>query len=269
MTRARSLLFNLLFYGLTAVACFALLWALLLPKRGFLAVIRGYLRLVTFLEWHVLGLRYRVLGRDTLPDGPVLIAAKHQSAWETMKLHLLLDDPAVVLKRELLNLPIWGWYARKADLIPVDRGARGRAVASVVRGGRRVAAQGRPIAIFPQGTRTAPGDWRPYKIGIVALYEALNLPVVPVALNSGLFWGRNALWKRSGTITVEFLPPIPPGLPREVFLRRLITELESASDRLSLAAGGPATDWRAHLPEADDQDTGNGTAETEQDANKA
>lgn len=261
----RSALFNLLFYGLTAVCCFALLWALALPRRRYMAVVRAYLRLVEALEWHVLGLRYRVVGQENLPPGPMLVAAKHQSAWETMKLHLLLDDPGVVLKRELLSLPIWGWYARKADMIPVDRGARGRAVASVVEGGRRMVAQGRPIAIFPQGTRTAPGHWRSYKIGITALYEALSLPVVPVALNSGLFWGRKAFWKRGGTITVEVLPAIPPGLPRLEFQRRLIAALESASDRLSAAEGGPTTDWQAHLPT--DADAPNG-AETEQEKNK-
>src|SRR3546814_439377 len=146
-----------------------------------------------------------------------------------MKIHLLFDDPAVVLKRELLWIPIWGWYAAKADLIPVNRGARGRAIASMIQGAKRMLAQGRKIVIFPQGTRVAPGVYAPYRVGIAALYEALDVPIVPMALNSGVFWARHSVRKKAGTITVEFLPPIPPGLQREDVLERLERELEAAS----------------------------------------
>ena len=162
-------------------------------------------------------------------------------AWETMKLHLILPDPAVVLKQELTQVPVWGWFATKAEMIPVDRGARGRAVASLLDGARRVAAQGRPSVIFPQGTRTAPGSRHPYRIGVGMLYEQLHLPIVPMALNSGLFWPRRGFFKRPGTITVEFLPPISPGLQRYVAMRELARRLEAATDRLVVAAGGPAT----------------------------
>ncbi|MGP1397788.1 MAG: lysophospholipid acyltransferase family protein [Inquilinaceae bacterium] len=241
MTFLRSLAFNSLFFGWTALMCVALLWMLVIPRKAMVRVVMWYLRTVYALERTVLGLDYRVIGRERLPDGPFLLAAKHQSAWETMKLHLLLDDPAVILKRELMYIPIWGWYAAKAQMIPVDRGARGKAVASIVDGARRVIDQGRPIVIFPQGTRTAPGTWRPYRIGVTALYEAYDLPVVPMALNSGLYWGRNAFTKRPGTIEVEFLEPIPPGLGRDDLLRRLENVLETATDRLVTQAGGPAT----------------------------
>lgn len=232
MTALRSLLFNVLMFTWTGLLCILLLWALLLPKRGFLAVIRWYLRTLSFLEKTVLGLDYRVEGLENLPDGPVLIAAKHQSMWETMKLHLILDDPAVILKRELLKIPLWGWYARKADLIAVDRGGKGRAIASLIDGSRRIVAQNRPIVIFPQGTRVAPGQDHPYRAGIFALYETLDLPVVPMALNSGVFWGRRAFRKKSGTITVQFLTPIPPGLGRDGLAAQLRPALEGASDRL-------------------------------------
>ncbi|MEQ8967722.1 MAG: lysophospholipid acyltransferase family protein [Azospirillaceae bacterium] len=241
MTFARSILFNILFYLWTAVLCVGLLWTLVLPRRAMMAGALFYLRGIAVMERVVVGLDYRVIGRDRLPEGPCIVAAKHQSAWETLKLHLILDDPAPVLKRELLSVPVWGWYAAKADLIPVDRGGRSKAIQSMITAARRIAAQGRPIVIFPQGTRTSPGAWRPYRVGVVALYENLHLPVVPMALNSGLFWGRRKFLKSPGTVTVEFLDPIPPGLDRDSFIKRLESELETASERISLAAGGPAT----------------------------
>ncbi|MBI1206069.1 MAG: 1-acyl-sn-glycerol-3-phosphate acyltransferase [Azospirillum sp.] len=242
MTLLRSLAFNLAFYGWTGLMCFALLWILLLPHRQMIAVVRWYLGTVAALERSLIGLRYEVRGRHHLPDGAFIVAAKHQSAWETMKLHLLVADPAVVLKRELMYLPIWGWYAAKARMIPVDRGARGRAIASLVAGARRIKAEGRPIVIFPQGTRTAPGAWRSYRVGVGVLYQELDLPIVPMALNSGLFWARNSFFKRPGTVTVEFLAPIPPGLGRERAMAELEERLEAATDRLVIAAGGPPTE---------------------------
>jgi 1-acyl-sn-glycerol-3-phosphate acyltransferase len=241
MTILRSALFNLLFFGWTTLCCFGLLPALFLPHRATMAWIFVWLRGVHWLEKIVLGIDYRVVGRENLPDGACIVAAKHQSAWETLKLHLLLPDPAIVLKSELLKVPVWGKYLLKTGMIPVDRGAGSKAVRAMIDHAKVRVAEGRPIAIFPQGTRTAPGTWRPYRIGVGALYEGLSVPVVPMALNSGVFWGRRAFRKRPGTITVEFLPPIPPGLPREEMMRRLEDELETASERLSVAAGGPPT----------------------------
>jgi 1-acyl-sn-glycerol-3-phosphate acyltransferase len=241
MTILRSALFNLLFFGWTTLCCFGLLPALFLPHRTLMAWIFVWLRVVHWLEKTVLGIDYRVVGRENLPAGACIVAAKHQSAWETLKLHLLLGDPAIVLKAELLKVPVWGRYLVRTGMIPVDRGAGSRAVRGMIDHGKLRVAEGRPIAIFPQGTRTAPGTWRPYRIGVGALYEGLGVPVVPMALNSGVFWGRRAFRKRPGTITVEFLPPIPPGLPRDEMMRRLEDELETASERLSVAAGGPPT----------------------------
>jgi 1-acyl-sn-glycerol-3-phosphate acyltransferase len=241
MTILRSALFNLLFFGWTTLCCIALLPALLLPHRVTMAWIFVWLRVTYWLEKTILGIDYRVVGREHLPDGACIVAAKHQSAWETLKLHLLLPDPAIVLKSELLKVPVWGKYLLKTGMIPVDRGAGSKAIRSMIDHAKVRVAEGRPIAIFPQGTRTAPGTWRPYRIGVGALYEGLSVPVVPMALNSGVFWGRRAFRKRPGTITVEFLPPIPPGLPREEMMRRLEEELEAASERLSVAAGGPPT----------------------------
>jgi len=239
----RSILFNIVYHGWTMFCCVALLWMGLLPRKGMIEVIRWYMGTLYWIERTILGLDYVVKGLEHLPkDGPVLIGAKHQSMWETMKLHLIFDDPAIVLKRELLWIPIWGWYAAKADQIPVHRGKKGAAIASLIAGAKRMKAQGREIVIFPQGTRTAAGAYQPYKVGIALLYETLDIPLVPMALNSGVFWGRRTFVKRPGTITIEFLPPIPPGLPKEEALAELERRLEAASERLSLEVGGPPTD---------------------------
>lgn len=241
MTVLRSLAFNLLFVMGTVAGLISLLWTVVAPWRVLLGLVRRYLASVAWLERHLLGLDWRVVGRDHVPDGPFLLAAKHQSTWETLKIHLLFPEAAIVLKRELMWLPLWGWYAAKAGMIPIDRGGRAKALSGMVRAARQRLAEGRPVVIFPQGTRTAPGTHQPYHVGVAALYRELGVPVVPMAVNSGVFWGRRAFRKRPGTITVEFLPPIPPGLDRKTFLRRLETELEAATDRLVVAAGGPAT----------------------------
>lgn len=263
MALLRSLLFNAVFYGWTTVVCFALLWMLLLPRRGMIAVVRWYLGTVAWLERTILGLDFELRGAEKLPrDGAYIFAAKHQSAWETMKLHQITGDPAIVLKRELTWIPIWGWYAIKARMIPVDRAAGGRALSSLVRNARPVAAEGRPIVIFPQGTRTAPGAYRSYRVGVGVLYERLGLPIVPVALNSGLYWPRNGFVKRPGTIVVEVLDPIPPGKPRAQAMAELESRLEAATDRLVVAAGGPATERPPRRPLAAAVDAGAETGAT-------
>jgi 1-acyl-sn-glycerol-3-phosphate acyltransferase len=241
MTALRSLIFNILFFGGSAMASFVLLWSLVLPRRFTLAGIRGYLHYVGLIERTIIGLRYHVEDRHNMPDGPCIVAAKHQSAWETLKLHLWFRDPAIVLKKELLDIPVWGLYARRAKLIPIDRNGGRKAVSAMLVTARAAIAEGRPIVIFPQGTRVAAGTWQDYKAGVGILYAALNVPMVPVALNSGVFWGRQSYTKRSGDITVRFMPVIPAGLPREEAMRRLITDLEGESDRLVQAVGGPAT----------------------------
>lgn len=237
----RSALFNVAFYAWTAFCVVCLCWLLAAPKWFFMAAVRWYLGTLCFLERSVLGLDYVVHGRERIPDGPVLIAAKHQSAWETLKLHLILDDPAIVLKKELVRIPFWGWFARRLNMIPIDRSAHAKALLSMAEDARSKAAQqGRPLVIFPQGTRVPPGVEAPYRPGILLLYQQLGFPVVPMALNSGVFWPRRRFIKRGGTITVEFLEPIPPGLPRAVFKARLEAQLEQATDRLVTAAGGPS-----------------------------
>ncbi|WP_086464034.1 lysophospholipid acyltransferase family protein [Oceanibaculum nanhaiense] len=232
MSALRSLLFNIAFFGWTALLCIGGI-PLLAASAGWIVAgqrlwawgVIGLLRLL-------IGTDYQVSGRENLPEGPFVIAAKHQSAWETIIFFLLIDRPAYVLKKELLAIPLYGWYARRGGHIAVDRKAGAKALRLLLEDSRRAIADGMVPVIFPQGTRTAPGTHLPYQPGIAALYRGLDLPVVPVALNSGLFWGRRAFRKRPGTIKLEFLPAIPPGMDRAGFMAGLETAIEQATDRL-------------------------------------
>jgi 1-acyl-sn-glycerol-3-phosphate acyltransferase len=197
---------------------------------------RLWVRVTLWLLALVVGLRHRMVGLENLPAGPAIVAPKHQSTWDTLIFALPLRLPAYVLKRELMRIPLFGLYLHCAGMIPVDRAGGGAALKRMVASAKAAAGAGRHLLIYPEGTRTEPGERRPYHPGVAALYGQLDLPVVPVALNSGLFWGRRAFLKRPGTITVEFLPPIPPGLPRRQFIAELESRIETASDRLAGAA---------------------------------
>ena len=202
----RSLLFNVAFYLWTSVMFLLSLPALLLPAGAVWALGRVWVCGTMLLLRIFVGLTHEVRGLAHRLPGAALYAVKHQSAWDTLVFALLLDRPAIVLKQELLNLPLFGWYMRKCRMIPVDRKGRATALKRMAADARDRAAAGRPILIFPEGTRVAPGQRRPYQPGAAALYGALGLPVVPVALNSGLFWGRRSFHKLPGRIVVEFLP---------------------------------------------------------------
>jgi 1-acyl-sn-glycerol-3-phosphate acyltransferase len=184
----------------------------------------------------VCGIKLEVRGREKLPQGACLVAAKHQSAWETFGLIPLFRDPALLMKRELFWIPFHGWFSHKFGMIPVDRDKGPAALRRMVREAKLRVAQGREIIIFPEGTRRAPGAPPDYKTGVVLLYETLEIPCVPLALNSGAFWPRRSLSLRPGTIVVEFLDPIPPGLPKGEFLDRLSRSIETASARLLVEA---------------------------------
>ena len=238
MILLRSLVFNLVFYLWMAVLGTLCLPVLLLPRRYAWAVGRLYLRQILALLRILIGLDYRIRGAEHLPHGAAIVAMKHQSAWDTLILPLLFADPAVVLKRELLWLPLYGWWQMKLGMIAVDRGAGARALKQIVAQARRALADGRTIVIFPQGTRTPPGSTHPYQPGLAALYLQTGVPVVPVALNSGLFWPRRSFLRRPGTITVEILPPIAPGLGRAAFQARLEQAVEGATSRLELEESG-------------------------------
>ena len=239
---ARSLLFNVLFYVTTTL--FVVLGSPLLfgPRRWAMAALAIHGRFELWLLKLIVGTTFEVRGREKLPKGACLVACKHQSAWETFALIPLFRDPALLMKRELFWIPFHGWFSRKFEMIPVDRDKGPAALRRMLREAKSRIADGREIIIFPEGTRRAPGAPPDYKTGVILLYAALGVACVPVALNSGVFWPRRSLTRRPGTIVVEFLDPIPPGLPRDEFLARLTTAIETASNRL--------------LAEAEEQGTG-------------
>jgi 1-acyl-sn-glycerol-3-phosphate acyltransferase len=235
MTTIRSLLFNILFALWTALIFILSLPTLVLPRSACWWMGGLWVRGALLLLRATIGLTHRVRGVEHRIAGPAIYAAKHQSAWDTLVFPLLLDKPAYVLKQELIRVPLFGSYLKQCGMIPVDREGGGAALKQLLRAARAAVAQGRSILIYPEGTRMPPGERRPYHPGVAALYGDLGIPVVPVALNSGLFWGRRAFRKRPGTITIEFLPPIAPGLPRREFMRELQERMEGASQRLAAA----------------------------------
>jgi len=238
VTFLRSFVFNAAFFGWTAILGLLYLPLLLAPPPAMRAAGAAWARSVLALARALAGIRWEVRGADRVPAGAAILAAKHQSAWDTLFFPAHFGHPALAAKRELRWIPFYGWYAWRAGMVWVDRAGRARALRDLVRGARRVLAEGRPLVVFPQGTRTRPGEAAPYQPGIAALYGATGVPVVPTALNSGLFWGRRAFLKRPGTIIVEFLEPMPAGLDRDAFLDELGRRIEAATRRLEAEGGG-------------------------------
>jgi 1-acyl-sn-glycerol-3-phosphate acyltransferase len=243
----RSILYNLSFYVISVL--FVVLGSPLLlgPRAWAMAGLDTHARTCLWLLRWIAGTKVDVRGAGKLPSGAALIASKHQSTWDTFGLVPIFHDPCYVLKAELLQIPFYGWFCRKFEHIVVRREKPTVALRSLIRDAKEKAAQGRHIIIFPEGNRRAPGAAPEYKPGIVALYEGVGLPCHPVALNSGLFWPRRQFWRLPGTIVVEILDPLPPGLPRAEFRKRLETAIEDATARLIAEAGG-AKAWPAPLP---------------------
>lgn len=229
----RSILFNIAFYGFTTIACLLLVPVLFLPRPAILKATRFYLNVVAWIEKYILGLTYEIRGLEFKPDhGTYIVAAKHQSAYETLKLYHLFGDPTIVLKKELLSIPIFGSFLNKLDVIAIDRKNKEESITAILEGAKRMGKQNRPIVIFPQGTRTAVSATvkeRPYKGGIVKMYANANIKVVPLALNSGMFWARNSFIKKPGKVIFEFLSPIEPGLPDKKVMKALEDRLEEKS----------------------------------------
>ena len=236
---ARSILFNALFYLNLLVHMIVALPALVLPYPAVRVFIRSYARSSLWLLRVICGTQVTWRGTENIPRGSCIVACKHQSAWETFALYAVLADPIYILKRELMWIPLFGWYTWKAGLIPVDRSAGLAALSRMTARAQRTIAgpRARQLVIFPEGTRRTPGAEPSYKPGIAHLYARTGLPCVPAALNSGLFWPRRSLLRRPGTIIVEFLPPIAPGFDRPGFLARLQDTIEEASARLLQETG--------------------------------
>lgn len=226
-------LYNCVFIGWTAVAVTLMIALLPFPRPVLQRAVKLWAWSQHWALKLLVGLDFEIRGKENIVHGAAIYACKHQSAWDTYFFYLLFSDPSYVLKKELVRIPVWGWMARKCAAISVDREGGAGALKALVRDARRRLADDRPVIIFPEGTRTAPGRRLPYHPGVAALYTQCDAPVVPVALNSGLFWGRRSYRKHAGRIVIEFLPAIPAGLKRPEFMVRLEAAIENASDRLA------------------------------------
>ncbi|MCW5731375.1 MAG: 1-acyl-sn-glycerol-3-phosphate acyltransferase [Alphaproteobacteria bacterium] len=228
--------------GQFAIYASAPVWAVLLipfyflPRRLAARALKAWAASALWQIRVLGGIRIEERGRENLPAGACLLASKHQSALDTFAFAALLEEPAIVHKRELMWIPVFGWMLWKADMIPVDRRGGRRALKAMLGAARTRAGEGRPILIFPEGTRTRPGERRPFQSGLAALYGELGVPLVPVALNSGLFWPRRSFRKNPGVMVIEYLPPIAPGLPRAQMMAEVEQRVHEASERL-LAEG--------------------------------
>lgn len=228
MTFIRSALFLVWFIAVTTLLSLLFLPVLILPRRATAWLARVWSRATFFGLKFLAGLDWEIRGAP--PRGPVLVAAKHMSMWDTLALYLALDQPAIVLKRSLLYIPFYGWFLWKATAIAIDRSAGASALRKMAGAAKTVLSQGRPILIFPEGTRKKPHAPPDYKPGVAGLYALLAVPCVPVALNSGAYW--TGFTKKPGTIVLEFLEPIAPGLKRDTFMALLQSRIETATSRL-------------------------------------
>jgi 1-acyl-sn-glycerol-3-phosphate acyltransferase len=228
----RSIAFNALFYLNTLIYLVIALPTFFLPYRAIIRVAQSWGRTNLVLLRVVAGIDYEIRGREKIPDGAIILAAKHQSAWETFALLPLLDNPTFIMKRELQWIPIFGWLTIKGRMVPVDRAKGSQALIAMAERARIELADRRQLIIFPEGTRRPAGSEPRYKYGVAHLYAAEGVPCVPVALNSGLFWPRRSVRVSPGKVIVEILDPIPPGLGKEEFFHRLQDTIETATARL-------------------------------------
>ncbi|MGC1695675.1 MAG: lysophospholipid acyltransferase family protein [Pseudolabrys sp.] len=228
----RSIAFNVLFYLNTIVYLLIALPTFFMPYRAIIAVAKSWGRTNLVLLRALAGIDYEMRGREKIPPGPLIVAAKHQSAWETFALLSLFDNPLFIVKRELEWIPIFGWLMIKGRMVPIDRSAGSQALIAMTGRAKVELAAGRQLIIFPEGTRRPAGAEPRYKLGVAHLYAATGMPCLPVALNSGLFWPRRSIRRLPGTVLVEILDPVVPGLDKDVFFKRLQSDIEAATARL-------------------------------------
>lgn len=228
----RSLIFQIVFF----LNMFALMivWLPAMPMRRQInqELGRTWGRTTLWLLEKICGLKIEWRGLENIPEGAVIVASKHQSIWETFVLPIRFPDFSYILKHELIWLPFFGWYLLAAEQIAIDRAKGGKLMPQLVAKAKKIFAQGRQLFIFPEGTRRPAGAPPRYKFGIAHLYAGTDTPVLPVAVNSGLFWPRRAFVVRPGTAVIEFLPLIPPGMAPQEFFETLTTRIEDASNRL-------------------------------------
>jgi len=236
VTFLRPLVFHLWFLLVSVVMFLGAIPLFLGPRILVIRAAQLWARLQLWGLRVFCGQTYEVRGTAHIPKGAALVASKHYSMWETIAFMVLVDDPAIVLKRELLRIPLYGWYGSKMGMIGLDRTGKAKALRDLKRVSENAVANGRQIVIFPEGTRKRIGAAPDYKPGVAGLYSGLGVPCVPVAHTSGLLWRGG--WKRyPGTILVEFLPAIPPGLRRAEFMREMEQRIETAANALLKEAG--------------------------------
>ena len=228
----RSLVYNVLFYVLLVFWNIVAIPTFLMPRRAFMAVAKAWARSSVWLMRVVCNTRLEVRGLEKIPQGPLIVASKHQSMWETFALMPYFDAPLFIYKRELAWIPFFGWYLMKSGMIGVDRGGGMRSLMEMARRAPTESRSGRPLIIFPEGTRRPVGAEPRYKYGVAQVYVDCGVQCLPVALNSGLFWPRRTFMRYPGTLVVEFLEPLPPGLPKDEFLARVQAAIEDATGRL-------------------------------------
>lgn len=232
MLLLRSLVFVVWLYASLAAVGLIFAPSLLFGRAGGMMACRSWARCILWgLRW-IVGARVVFEGMENIPPGPVLVASKHQAMLDTLMPFLMLKDPAIVLKQELVNAPVFGWYAVATGHIPVDREANATALRTLLKHARQRKAEGRQIFIYPEGTRAEPGAPPDYKPGVAALYRDLGVPCVPMALDSGKVWPAHGLIRRPGVVTFKVLPPIAPGLSRDAFMTQLQDSIETATATL-------------------------------------
>ncbi|MDE1156891.1 MAG: 1-acyl-sn-glycerol-3-phosphate acyltransferase [Neorhizobium sp.] len=245
MLLLRSILFNIAFYANTIVRMIVLSPIyFLMPRKAAYRIPKAWAASCNWLMAKIVGATFEIEGLENVPEGGCIFAPKHQSAWDTVALLPYQKDPVYILKRELMWIPLFGWYAAKQKMIPVNRGARGKVMLEVMKRTRQEMADGRQLIIYPEGTRRPPGAEPVYRHGIARIYKEIKVPVVPVVAHWGLFWGRRSLVKYPGHFKVKILPAIQPGMGSEEFYTHLVDTLEKASDDLLIetVAANP------HLP---------------------
>ena len=244
----RSLVYNVLFYALLVFWILVALPTFVMPPRAFMTVAKAWSRSSVWLLRVICNIRLEVRGLEKIPDGPLIVASKHQSFWETFALLQFFDSPLFIYKRELGWIPFFGWYLMKSKMIGIDRDAGGRALLNMTRRAGAEVRQGRQLIIFPEGTRR-PVDAEPnYKTGIAQIYIDCGVACLPVALNSGLFWPRRTFMRYPGTLVVEFLDPLPPGLKRREFIARIAAVIEDATRKLVDTARGEQAQLFGRVP---------------------
>jgi 1-acyl-sn-glycerol-3-phosphate acyltransferase len=244
----RSLAYNVAFYLLLAFWVIVGIPTYLMPRWAIMNIARYWARSSIWLLRVICNVKVEYRGVEKIPKGPLIVASKHQSMWETFALLQFFDQPLYILKRELKWIPLFGWYLIKSHMIGVNRGAGGRSLMEMARRAGEEVRRGRQLIIFPEGTRTAVDAPPRYKTGVAQVYVDCGVTCLPVALNSGLFWPRRTFMRYPGTLVVEFLDPLPPGLSRQEFIERISAAIEEATGRLVETARGEQAQLFGRVP---------------------